>query len=937
MVKRRSGFQAAALLMLIASALASISYTQAEPVGSWTTQTVYPTKISSHSCATYSGYIYCVGGITDTILTGAVYSASVRGGTVGSWTPQTANPYPYPNSEFSCAAYLGYIYCVGGAPLGANDVYSASVSGGTVGSWTLQTANLYPTNIYGQSCAIDASSSPLYIYCVGGNTGSALTDAVYSASVSGGTVGSWTLQTANPFPTNISGQSCAIDSGYIYCVGGTPTETGETDAVYSASVSGGSVGKWTSRNSYPTTVAWQSCDVYALSNIYCVGGYTGSALTDAVYSASVSGGSVGSWTLSPNPYPMSVQYPSCGIDTFFMYCVGGSTSSGPTNGVYSAAILLETSTTLFATVSSITSTTSSASTTFSSQTPVSSATTTVSEPPLITNTLSTTTTTTGAVAGTSTTTFMSPFSTSYSTTSSVSSSTTSLTQTDTTTTSTVQSATTTSTGTVQSTTTTTGPLCEGETCGMVTVSETDTFNVLLTQIYQELEQFEAFILQTLGFQVTATPVGQEVDQVVVAVTTPTTSTTSLTSVTSSTTTTSSASTASTLQTVVGSTTTTSTEPPVNTNTITTTTTTTGLVAGRSTTTFTSPLSTSYSTTSSVSSSTTSFTQTGTTTTGMIQSATTTSTGTLLSTTASAGTVTVSETDTFNVLLTQIYQELEQFEAFILQTLGFQVTATRVGQRVNRIIVTLPHTETMVVSYGVVGGGSPTAPVFHYVLGGVGRSLTLPLNTPKSVQVDTGSAWSVTPNPLTGSTSSERWDSNQALFGKASSTTIVFTFYHQTLHTLSYTVAGGGTPSAPAFQSSQFGSPASVTLTTTPTGLWFDVGASWTVTNPLGGSTSSERWYTSHATSGTISSASTTAFSYQHQYLLTMLASPTTAGTVTPTTGWYNAGSKVTIKATAKTGHTFKSWKGTGTGSYTGTSNPATVTMNSAVTETANFT
>jgi uncharacterized repeat protein (TIGR02543 family) len=243
---------------------------------------------------------------------------------------------------------------------------------------------------------------------------------------------------------------------------------------------------------------------------------------------------------------------------------------------------------------------------------------------------------------------------------------------------------------------------------------------------------------------------------------------------------------------------------------------------------------------------------------------------------------------------------------------------------------------MTVSYSLKGGGSPTAPVFHYVLNGVSKSLTL-TTTATKVNVDGSSSWSVTPNPLTGSKASERWDSNQALSGTASTTSIVFFFYHQTLQTLSYTVKGGGAPTAPSFQSTQFGSSASVTLTTTPTGTWFDVGAAWTVTNPLGGSTSSERWFTSHATSGVINAASTLAFTYQHEYYLTMLASPSTDGTVAPTTGWHNAGSTVTIRATPKKGHTFTSWTGTGTGSFSGTSNPATITMKGAITETANFT
>jgi hypothetical protein len=61
------------------------------------------------------------------------------------------------------------------------------------------------------------------------------------------------------------------------------------------------------------------------------------------------------------------------------------------------------------------------------------------------------------------------------------------------------------------------------------------------------------------------------------------------------------------------------------------------------------------------------------------------------------------------------------------------------------------------------------------------------------------------------------------------------------------------------------------------------------------------------------------------------------GSVALASGWYNAGATITLTATANTSHRFLGWKGTGAGSYSGSNNPATITMNSAITETANFT
>jgi rhamnogalacturonyl hydrolase YesR len=158
---------------------------------------------------------------------------------------------------------------------------------------------------------------------------------------------------------------------------------------------------------------------------------------------------------------------------------------------------------------------------------------------------------------------------------------------------------------------------------------------------------------------------------------------------------------------------------------------------------------------------------------------------------------------------------------------------------------------------------------------------------------------------------------------------------QVTMTVSYLVVGGGTPTAPVFNYVSNGVSESLTLTTTATAVTVDSGSAWSVTpNPLTGSSSSQQWIATMPLSGT-ATATTIQFSFQHQYNLTMnVIGP---GTVTPSNGWYNAGAKVTIKATANSGHKFKSWTGTGTGSYTGTSKSHLITMNAAITETATFT
>jgi hypothetical protein len=76
--------------------------------------------------------------------------------------------------------------------------------------------------------------------------------------------------------------------------------------------------------------------------------------------------------------------------------------------------------------------------------------------------------------------------------------------------------------------------------------------------------------------------------------------------------------------------------------------------------------------------------------------------------------------------------------------------------------------------------------------------------------------------------------------------------------------------------------------------------------------------------------------FNTQYMLTMVAG--TGGTVSPgSSQWRNSGATVSISATPATGYSFSNWNGSGTGSFTGTNNPASITMGGPITETATFT
>jgi hypothetical protein len=93
---------------------------------------------------------------------------------------------------------------------------------------------------------------------------------------------------------------------------------------------------------------------------------------------------------------------------------------------------------------------------------------------------------------------------------------------------------------------------------------------------------------------------------------------------------------------------------------------------------------------------------------------------------------------------------------------------------------------------------------------------------------------------------------------------------------------------------------------------------------------------SHAVAPTTNKTYTASFTTQ--YYLTMSAA--TGGTVSPISGWRNSGASISINATPTNttlvSYNFAGWTGTGTGSYSGMNNPASISMTGPITEIAAF-
>jgi len=165
-------------------------------------------------------------------------------------------------------------------------------------------------------------------------------------------------------------------------------------------------------------------------------------------------------------------------------------------------------------------------------------------------------------------------------------------------------------------------------------------------------------------------------------------------------------------------------------------------------------------------------------------------------------------------------------------------------------------------------------------------------------------------------------------------------------------------SAPTPTPSPTPAPVHVTVQTNPAGLAFSVdgttyssaqtfgwvpGSSHTIatTSPQNGATGIRYVWTNWTGGGAISHtvAPTTnkvyTANFNTQYFLTM--NHNTGGSVSPGSGWKASGVTISISATPSSAYHFTNWTGSGTGSFSGTTNPVSITIGGPTTETATFT
>lgn len=235
------------------------------------------------------------------------------------------------------------------------------------------------------------------------------------------------------------------------------------------------------------------------------------------------------------------------------------------------------------------------------------------------------------------------------------------------------------------------------------------------------------------------------------------------------------------------------------------------------------------------------------------------------------------------------------------------------------------------NYEVIGGGSGySPPIVTYFLFGSPASTLVGVG----VWADSGSYYNQT-DPLVGSTPNERWSAGSfGQIGFSHAVQITYLREYWTRFNISFV---GGFPKGLVFQ---YSSPRG----TSGYGLdgpgavagWADANSTWSITLPQD---SNERWVnvnSSVGTTGVVNHPIEISLLFQHQYYEIVMPNLAAGGSVSLSSGWYDAGTNLTARATVNPGWMFEGWNGTGSGSQSSSNDTILFIAGKSLGETAIF-
>jgi N-acetylneuraminic acid mutarotase len=155
-----------------------------------------------------------------------------------------------------------------------------------------------------------------------------------------GSVGAWTTNT-NSLPQALQDSASANSNGYVYILGGQTSGGTQVNTVYYAPLNaGGSVGTWTtSPNTLPQNVSYATAKIYN-GYVYVMGGYNGTNNVTTVYYAALNSttGSVGTWTTNANALPQGLSNATSIIHNGYIYVMTGTNGGSYLSTVYYAPL-----------------------------------------------------------------------------------------------------------------------------------------------------------------------------------------------------------------------------------------------------------------------------------------------------------------------------------------------------------------------------------------------------------------------------------------------------------------------------------------------------------------------------------------------------------------------------------------------------------------------
>ncbi|HEY1645966.1 MAG TPA: hypothetical protein VGF75_06400, partial [Candidatus Saccharimonadales bacterium] len=332
-------------------------------ISGWTSTTSIPSGDNDYvyfDATAYNGYIYILGGGTNTSVTSGTLSSVVlyalictgnnngvsgcgsTAGTIGTWNTTTS--LPTVNANFGLAVYNNYLYITGGwtslffsdLDYVATTYYAPINSNGTIGTW--QTGPSLPSPE-----AVTMSEYNGYLYAVTNcdiaipnesyNCPSAATTE-YAQVQANGDLSSW--QSTGARPSEVEGASLMASNGYLYVIGGYNASATIQSVLYAPINADGTVGSvWTTTTSIPAFSG--DGREYAMTAsyngyLYLTGGVTVHGSNYAYDTVYTQAGPAGTTTISSivpsnEAFPAGAIYTSSAVNNNYIYVLGACSTS----------------------------------------------------------------------------------------------------------------------------------------------------------------------------------------------------------------------------------------------------------------------------------------------------------------------------------------------------------------------------------------------------------------------------------------------------------------------------------------------------------------------------------------------------------------------------------------------------------------------------------